>query len=77
MLARPMMMRCLLDVLTFVTHDKKEGVVCYESSYTHRGRVSIGDFCDRGSVYEGCREDFLYLFFSFSFSYIISCTLVL
>ena len=24
----------------------------------HRGRVSIGDFCDRGSVYEGCSEDF-------------------
>ena len=25
----------------------------------HRGRVSKGDFfCDRGSVYEGCSEDF-------------------
>ena len=37
----------------------------------HRRRVSIGDFCDRGSVYEGCSEDFLYLFFSFYFRYII------
>ena len=35
----------------------------------HRG-VSIGDFCDKGSVYEGCSEDFLYLFFSFYFRYI-------
>ena len=43
----------------------------------HRGRVSIGDFCDKGSVYEGCSEDFLYLFFSFQFRYIIFCTLVL
>ena len=31
------------------------------------GRVSIGDFCDKGSVYEGCSEDFLYLFFFISF----------
>ena len=36
-----------------------------------KGRVSIGDFCDRGSVYKGCSEDFLFLFFSFSFRYII------
>ena len=41
------------------------------------GRVSIRDFCDRGRVYEGCNEDFLYLFFSFHFRYIIFCTLVL
>ena len=37
----------------------------------HRGRVSIGDFCDWGSVYEGCSEDFQYLFFPFYFRYII------
>ena len=43
----------------------------------HRGTVSMGDFCDRGSVYEGCSEDFLYLFFSFYFRYIIFCSLVL
>ena len=36
-----------------------------------KGRVSIEDFCDRRSVYEGCSEDFLYLFFSFHFRYII------
>ena len=42
-----------------------------------RRRVSIRDFCDRGSVYEGCNEDFLYLFFSFHFRYIIFCTSVL
>ena len=41
------------------------------------GKVSIRDFCDRGRVYEGCNEDFLYLFFSFHFRYIIFCTLVL
>ena len=37
----------------------------------HKRRVSIGDFCDRGSVYKGCNEDFLYHFFSFHFRYII------
>ena len=37
----------------------------------HKGKVSIGDFCDRGSVYKGCNEDFLYHFFSFHFRYII------
>ena len=47
-----------------------------ESSFDMRvvidkGRVSIEDFCDRRSVYEGCSEDFLYLFFSFHFRYII------
>ena len=24
----------------------------------HRGRVSVGDFCDMGSVYEGCSKEF-------------------
>ena len=43
----------------------------------HRGTVSMADFCDRGSVYEVCSEDFLYLFFSFYFRYIIFCTSVL
>ena len=42
----------------------------------HRRKVSIGDFCDRGSVYEGCSEDFC-IFFFFFLRYIISCTLVL
>ena len=37
----------------------------------HRGRVSIVDFCERMSVYEGCSEDFLYRLFSFHFRYII------
>ena len=31
--------------------------------FIHRVRVNIGDFCDRGSVYEGCSEDFLYFSF--------------
>ena len=37
----------------------------YESSHVLRGRVSIGDIFVRRSVfvYEGCSEDFLYLFF--------------
>ena len=45
----------------------------YESSHVLRGRVSIGDTFVRGSVfvYEGCSEDFLYLFFSFYFRYIV------
>ena len=36
----------------------------YESSHAFRGRVSIGDIFVRGTIYEGCSEDFLYLFFS-------------
>ena len=60
--------------LSFVT---KRGSSFDMRVVRHRGRVSIGDFCDRGSVYKGCSEDFLYLFFSFQFRYIIFCTLVL
>ena len=38
----------------------------YKSSHSLMGRVSIGHFCVRGSVfvYEGYKEDFLYLLFS-------------
>ena len=38
----------------------------YKSSHVLRGRVSVGDIFVKGSVfvYEGCSEDFLYLFFS-------------
>ena len=45
----------------------------YKSSHSLRGKVSIGHFCVRGSVfvYEGCSEDFLYLLFSLLFRYII------
>ena len=51
--------------LSFVT--KRGSSFGYESSHVLRGRVSIGDIFVRGSVflYEGCSEDFLYLFFSF------------
>ena len=54
--------------LSFMT--KRGNSFRYESSHVLRGRVSIGDFFFffvRGSVfvYEGCSEDFLYLFFSF------------
>ena len=49
----------------------------YESSYIHRGRVSIGDFCDKGSVYT-IRDvvRFLCIFFYFSSTF-TSCILVL
>ena len=45
----------------------------YESSHVLRGRVSVGDIFVRGIifVYEGCSEDFLYLFFSLLFRYIV------
>ena len=45
----------------------------YDSNHVLRGRVNIGDIFVRGSVflYEGCSEDFLYLFFSFLFRYIV------
>ena len=44
----------------------------YKSSHSLRGKVSIGHFCVRGSVfvYEGCSEDFLCLLFSLLFKYI-------
>ena len=35
------------------------------------GGLALEIFCGRGSVYDGCSEDLLYLFFSFSFRYII------
>ena len=46
---------------------KTESSFGYESSHVLTGRVSIGDIFVRGSVFifEGCSEDYLYLFFSF------------
>ena len=72
MLALPM--RCLLDTLPFVTHDKKGGVVLDMRVVTLRERVSFWDHCVRGSIVifiEGCSEDIMYLFFSFSLRYIV------
>ena len=49
----------------------------YESSHIHRGRVSIGDFCDKGSVYtirDVVRFLCIFSFLSFTFT---SCILVL
>ena len=45
----------------------------YKSSHSLMGRVSTGHFCVRGSVfvYEGYKEDFLYLLFSLLFRYIV------
>ena len=56
----------------------------YESGHILKGRVSIGDryFCyeECFSFYEGCSENFLYLFFSLLFqvhcSYIVIANLV-
>ena len=57
--------------LSFET--KRESSFWCKSSHVLRGRVSIGDIFARGRVflYEGCSEDFLYLFFSFLFRYIV------
>ena len=57
--------------LSFVT--KRRNSFWYESSHVLRGRVSVGDIFVKGSVfvYEGCSEDFLYLFFSLLFRYIV------
>ena len=52
---------------------KKGSSFGYESSHVIKERVSIGDIFVRGSVfvYEGCSKDFLYLFFSLLFRYIV------
>ena len=57
--------------LSFMT--KRGSSFGYESSHVLRERVSVGDIFVRGSVfvYEGCSENFLYLFFSFYFRYIV------
>ena len=49
----------------------------YESSHIHRGRVSIEDFCDRGSVYT-LRDvvRLLCIFFSFFYIYLMYTDLV-
>ena len=52
---------------------KKGSGFGYESS-TLMGRVSFWDHCVRGSIVifiEGCSEDIMYLFFSFSLRYIV------
>ena len=77
-IARPVMMRWLLDLLTICHSWQKVGVVLgYKSSYVHRGRVSIGDFCDRGSVYT-LRDvvRLLCIFFSFFYFYLMYSGLV-
>ena len=51
MLARLVMMRCLLDVLTLSLMTKRGSSSGYESSHTYRERVSIGDFFVKGSVH--------------------------
>ena len=53
---------------------KKGSSFGYENSHVLRGKVNVGDIFVRGSVYffyKGCSEDFFYLFFSFSFRYIV------
>ena len=68
MLARPVMMRYLLDTYLLSLMTKRGRSFGYESSYTHRGRVSIGDFCyGECSYFERCSEDFMYLFLFFLF----------
>lgn len=48
----------------------------YKSSHTHRGRVSIRNFCQREcSYFKGCSEDFMYLFLFSLFQIHCSCTL--
>ena len=52
-------------------------VLGYESSHVHRGRVSIRDFCDKGSVYT-LRDivRLLCIFFSFFYIYLMYTGLV-
>ena len=57
--------------LSFMT--KRGSSFGYESSHILKEKVSIRYYFVRGSVfvYEGCSENFLYLFFSFYFRYIV------
>ena len=57
--------------LSFMT--KRGSSFGYESSHILKEKVSIRDYFVRGSVfvYEGRSENFLYLFFSFYFRYIV------
>ena len=43
-------MKCLLDTLPFVTHDKKGEIVLDMRVVTLRGKVSFWDHCVRGNV---------------------------
>ena len=57
--------------LSFMT--KRGSSFGYESNHILKEKVSIRYYFVRGSVfvYEGCSENFLYLFFSFYFRYIV------
>ena len=63
-----------MSYLSFVIRDKKWGVVLGMRVVMFLGgELVIGDIFVRGIifVYEGCSEDFLYLFFSLLFIYIV------
>ena len=58
MLALPVLIRCLLDTLPFVTRDKKGTSFGYESSHSY-GEGYHGRFLLGGMYIEGCSEDFM------------------
>ena len=68
-----LLMRYLLDILPFVTRDKKMGVVLDMRVVTLKGRVSFWIIVLGGVLFlfEGCSEDIMYLFFSFFLRYIV------
>ena len=68
-----LLMRYLLDILPFVTRDKKRGVVLDMRVATLRGRVSFWIIVLGGVLFlfKGCSEDIMYLFFSFLLRYIV------
>ena len=69
-----LLMRYLLDILPFVTRDKKRGVVLDMRVVTLKGRVSFWIIVLGGVLFlfEGCSEDIMYLFFfSFFLRYIV------
>ena len=74
-----LLMRYLLDILPFVTRDKKMGVVLDMRVVTLKGRVSFWIIVLGGVLFlfEGCSEDAMYLFFTFFlntlFLYMRSC----
>ena len=71
-----LLMRYLLDILPFVTRDKKRGVVLDMRVVTLKGRVSFWIIVLGGVLFffsfEGFSEDIMYLFFfSFFLRYIV------
>ena len=68
-----LLMRYLLDILPFVTRDKKMGVVLDMRVVTLKGRVSFWIIVLGGVLFlfEGCSEDIMYLFLSFLLRYIV------